>query len=51
MDDEPIISLLYVYDLFLIGNVNQITESKKKMVEKFNMKYLGLMHDFLGMKV
>ena len=30
MDDEPIILLLYVDDLFLTGNQNQISECKKK---------------------
>ena len=33
MDDEPVILLLYVDDLFLTGNEKQITKSKKKPVE------------------
>ena len=47
----PIILLLYVDDLFLTGNENQIMESKKKLAEEFEMKYLGLMHDFIGLEV
>ena len=33
VEDEPIILLLYVDDLFLIGNDKQIMESKKKLAE------------------
>ena len=51
MDDESVILLLYVDDLFLTGNEKQITESKKKLAEEFEMKDLGLMHYFLGLEV
>ena len=51
MDDEPIILLLYVDDLFLTGNEKQITDCKKKLAEEFEMKDLGLMHYFLGLEV
>ena len=51
MDDEPIILLLYVDDLFMNGNGKQITESKKNLAEEFNMKDLGLMHYLLRMEV
>jgi hypothetical protein len=51
MNDEPIILLLYVYDLFLIGEEKIITDCKKKITTEFEMKYLGLMHDFLGLEV
>ena len=51
MDDEPTILLLYVDDLFLTGNEKQIVECKKKLAEEFEMKYLGLMHYFLGLEV
>ena len=50
MDDEPIILLLYVDDIFFIGNEKQITNCKK-LAEEFKMKYLGLMHYFLGLEV
>ena len=33
IEDEPVILLLYVDDLFLTGNEKQIVESKKKLVE------------------
>ena len=51
MDDEPIILLFYVDDLFFTGNEKQITESKKKLAQKFEMKDLGLMHYFLRLEV
>ena len=51
MDDEPVILLLYVDDLFLTGNGKQITNCKKKLAEEFEMKDLGLMHYFLGLEV
>ena len=51
MYDEPVILLLYVDDLFLTGNEKHIAYCKKKLAEEFKMKYLGLMHYFLGMEV
>ena len=46
-----VILLLYVDDLFLTGNEKQIVECKKKLAEEFEMKYLGLMHYFLGLEI
>ena len=51
IENEPIILLLYVDDLFLTGNEKQIMESKKKLAKEFEMKDLGLMHYFLGLEV
>jgi hypothetical protein len=51
MNDELIILLLYVDDLFLTGEENLITYCKKKLVAEFEMKDLGLMHYFLGLEV
>ena len=51
MDDEPGILLMYVDDLCLTGNEKQITNCKKRLVEEFEMKDLGLMHYFLGLEV
>ena len=51
MDDEPIILLLYVDDLFLTGNEKQTLECKKNLVAEFDMKDIGLMHYFLGLEV
>ena len=33
VEEEPVILLLYVDDLFLTGNEKQIMESKKKLAE------------------
>jgi hypothetical protein len=51
MNDESVILLLYVDDLFLTGEENLIIECKKKLTPKFEMKDLGLMHYFLGLEV
>jgi hypothetical protein len=51
MNNEPIILLLYVDDLFLIGEENLIVECKKRLASKFEMKDLGLMHYCLGIEV
>ena len=41
VENEPVILLLYVDDLFLTGNEKKIMESKKKLTEEFEMKNLG----------
>jgi hypothetical protein len=51
MNDEPVILLLYVDDLFLTGKEKLITNCKMKLTAEFEMKYLGLMHYFLGIEV
>jgi hypothetical protein len=51
MNNEPIILLLYVDDLFLTGEEKLIVECKKRLASKFEMKDLGLMHCFLGLEV
>jgi hypothetical protein len=51
MDNEPVILLLYVDDLFLTGEEKLIAECKKRLVVEFEMKYLGLMKYFLVLKV
>ena len=38
VEDEPVILLLYVDDLFLTGKGKHIMESKKNLVEEFEMK-------------
>jgi hypothetical protein len=50
MNDEPIILLLYVDDLFLIGEEKLITECRKRLTSEFEMKDLGLVHYFLGLE-
>jgi hypothetical protein len=51
MNDESIIWLLYVDDLFLTGEEKIITYCKKNIVAEFEMRYLGQMHYFLGLEV
>jgi hypothetical protein len=51
MNDELVILLLYVDDLFLTGEENLIADCKKKLVAEFEMKDLGLMHYFLNLEV
>jgi hypothetical protein len=51
MDNEPVILLLYVDDLFLTGEEKLIVECKKRLAAEFEMKDLGLMHYFLGLEV
>ena len=51
VEDEPVILLLYVDDLFLTGKEKKIMERKKKPAEEFEMKDLGLMHYFLGLEI
>ena len=46
-----IILLLYVDDLFFIGEDNPVKECKKKLIAEFEMKDLGMMHYFLGLEV
>jgi hypothetical protein len=50
-NDESVILLLYVDDLFLIGEEKLITDCNKNLVVEFEMKYLGPMHYFLGLEV
>ena len=50
-EDEHVILLLYVDNIFLIGNEKQIVECKKKLAEEFEKKDLGLMQYFLGLEV
>ena len=52
VDDGGImILILYVDDLFLTGKEILISECKQKLATKFEMKYLGTMHYFLGLYV
>ena len=45
------ILLLYVDDLFLTGDNKLIEDTKRRLVTVFEIKYLGMMHYFLGMEV
>ena len=45
------ILLLYVDDLFVIGEDGLIADTKRKLAADFEMKDLGMVHCFLGMEV
>jgi hypothetical protein len=49
--NECLILVLYVDDLFLTGSERLIVECKQALNAKFEMKYLGVMHYFLGLEV
>jgi len=51
MDNEPIILLLYLDDLFLTREEKLIVECKKRLASEFEIKDLVLMHYFLGLEV
>ena len=51
VNDEPLILVVYIDDLFLIENEKLILWCKKKLASVFKMKDLGLMHYFLGLEV
>ena len=51
MDNEPVIILLYVDDLFMIGVERRIQECKKMLAAEFEMKDLGLMHYCIGLEI
>jgi hypothetical protein len=48
---ESLILVLYVDDLFLTGSEMLIAECKRDLASEYEMKDLGLMHYFLGLKV
>ena len=47
----PVMLLLYVDDLFLTGKEELIKDSIRILDVEFKLKYLGMMHYFLGMEV
>jgi hypothetical protein len=49
--DGSVILLLYVDNLFLTGVEKLISECKRKLATDFEMKYLKMMHYFLGLKI
>ena len=48
---RPVMLMLYVDDLFLIGDDGLITDTRRKLAAEFEMKDLDMMHYFLGMEV
>jgi hypothetical protein len=51
MNNELVILLLYVDNLFLTREENLIAECKSRLALEFEMKDLGIMHYFLGLEV
>lgn len=51
VDGNPLISVLYVDDLFLTGAERLIVGCKRELASGFEMKDPGLMHYFLGLEV
>ena len=51
VENELLILVLYVDDLFLTGSFTLIGNCKKNLATEFNMKDLGLMDYFLGLEV
>eukprot|EP00253_Pinus_taeda_P021191 PITA_21191 len=51
IENEPLILVLYVDDLFLTGSSRLIKDYKKNLATNFDMKDLGQMHYFLGLEV
>eukprot|EP00253_Pinus_taeda_P007817 PITA_07817 len=51
VENEPLILVLYVDDLFLTRSSRLIKDCKKNLATEFDMKDLGQMHYFLGLEV
>ena len=51
VENEPLILVLYVDDLFLTRSSRLIKDRKKNLEAKFDMKDMGLMHYFIGLGV
>lgn len=49
--NEPVIISLYVDDSLITGVEHRIRQRKKELATKFDMKDLGLMHYYLGLKL
>ena len=49
--EDPIIMVLYVDDLFIIGEERFIERYKVDLTTEFEMKDIVMMHYFLGMEV
>ena len=50
-DDNLVMLILYVDDLFVPGTDGLIADTKRNIAAEFEMKDLGMMHYFLGMEV
>ena len=50
VENEPLILVLYVDDLFLTRSSRLIRDCKKNLATEFDMKDFGQMHYFLGLE-
>ena len=51
VQNQPLILVLYVDELFLTGEEHLIDQCKRELATEFEMKDLGLLHYFLGLEV
>jgi hypothetical protein len=51
VEEDPLILLIYVDDIFIIGAERLITSCKESLASEFEMTYIGLMNYFLGLEV
>lgn len=51
VDVKLLILVLHVDELIITGDEQLIDSSKEDLTREFEMKYMGLMHDSLGMEV
>ena len=51
MENQPLILVLYVDDIFLTGEEILIVECKRELTLDFEMKYLDLVNYFLVLKM
>ena len=51
MENQTLILVIYVDDIFLTGEEKMIAECKRELTSEFEMKDLGLMHYFLGLDI
>ena len=51
VDGKLLIIVLYVDDLILTGDEQLIKSYKEYLAREFEMKYMGLLHYFLGLEI
>ena len=51
VDEELLVLVLYVDDLFITGALNLIEGCKRDLASEYEMKDIGLMHYILGLEV
>ena len=51
VENQPLVQVLYADDIFLTGEEILISKCQRELTSEFEMKYLGLMHYFLGLEI